>query len=96
MKDQILRTNMQESPLPPPSPSLTQEEKKEAAIKIYNEVMNLGSRQVVTRFLTDRANAFLHQNCAKSKDGQPLIPRKARRKAARELAKRLTKQARSI
>jgi hypothetical protein len=49
------------------------------------------SRNVTKRFLFSRACDFLNQQSVRSNAGQILVPRKERRKAARDMAARVIK-----
>ena len=60
----------------------------------FQEMMKtISSKSAVKAFLFARANSFLHDRSAKAKDGSPLVSRKDRRFAARQIAKRLAAQA---
>lgn len=54
----------------------------------------LGTRQMVKGFLFSKAEEFLKKNSVRhAKTGEALLPRRERRKAARELANRMSKEA---
>lgn len=76
---------------------MTDLERAHQARDQYDSFMkSFPSKQAVQEFLFERANNFLAEKSAKTGNGNHIVvPRKQRRKVAREIAKRLTKAAKN-
>lgn len=75
---------------------MNQLEQQHAARDEYDQFMgSFPSRQAVQQFLFQRAQVFVAAHSQVSRrSGEILVPRKERRQAARQIAKRLTRAAR--